>query len=96
MARAASEKKISISNRQFVIMALLLEGLSVKEIANRLGVSSHTAQSHLKRIYQAFDVHSRFELQAVFIRQVREMAAGVRSAATVAGFTDQSHHLTLP
>jgi DNA-binding CsgD family transcriptional regulator len=68
------EQQKQISNRQFIIVALLMEGLSMKQIAGQLGISIHTVQAHLKTIYRKFDVHSRFELQAMLIRAMNELA----------------------
>jgi DNA-binding NarL/FixJ family response regulator len=46
----------------------LLEGDSEKQIARRLGVSPHTVHVYVKALYRHFDVSSRGELLARFIR----------------------------
>ncbi len=46
---------------------LLLEGLSEKEIAYKLGLSRHTVHSHVKDIYELAGVNSRAELLARFV-----------------------------
>ena len=43
---------------------LLVEGKSEREIAETIGRSRHTVHDHTKRIYRAFDVHTRPELAA--------------------------------
>lgn len=40
----------------------LIHGLAEKAIAVELSISRHTVHNHVKRIYQAFDVHTRSEL----------------------------------
>lgn len=47
----------------------LLAGDSEKQIALHLGVSPHTVHVYVKALYRRFDVSSRAELLARFIRQ---------------------------
>lgn len=56
-----------LSTRQRDVLRLLLRGLSEKEAANELGVSTHTVHTHVKRLYTEFDVTSRGELLALFV-----------------------------
>jgi DNA-binding CsgD family transcriptional regulator len=46
------------------VLACVLEGDSEKHIAVRLGISRHTVNRHMQRLYRRFDVHSRTELMA--------------------------------
>ena len=55
--------------RQREVLQLLLEGLSVKEVAARLELSPNTVHSHIKTIYLRFSVSSRAELLARWIRR---------------------------
>ncbi len=41
---------------------LLLEGLSRKQIADRMEISIHTANEYVKHVYDFYDVHSHAEL----------------------------------
>jgi DNA-binding NarL/FixJ family response regulator len=51
------------------VLALLLEGLSNKEIANRLGLAEVTVKARLTRLYRQFGVTSRLQLLTAAIRQ---------------------------
>lgn len=53
-----------LSGRERQVTQLILEGLSTREIADRLFISVHTVQDHLKAIFDKVDVHSRRELVA--------------------------------
>ena len=57
----------TLSARQEDVLHLLLRGLSEKEVARELGVSTHTVHTHVKRLYGEFDVSSRGELLALFV-----------------------------
>ncbi len=51
-----------LSNREWDVMKLLLQGKSNKLIASSLGISIRTVEFHLKNIYAKFEVSSRTEL----------------------------------
>lgn len=51
-----------LSNREWEVMNLLLQGKSNKIIASSLGISVRTVEFHLKNIYAKFKVSSRIEL----------------------------------
>jgi len=51
-----------LSNREWEVINLLLQGQSNKLIASSLGVSKRTIEFHLKNIYSKFQVNSRIEL----------------------------------
>jgi LuxR family maltose regulon positive regulatory protein len=52
-----------VSARELEVLRLLAAGLTTREIAARLYVTTGTVRSHLKTISRKLDVHSR--LQAV-------------------------------
>jgi len=51
-----------LSNREWEVTKLLLQGKSNKLIALSLGISERTVEFHLKNIYAKFQVSSRIEL----------------------------------
>jgi DNA-binding CsgD family transcriptional regulator len=58
-----------LSPRQNQTLAAVLDGLSEKQIASRLGRSHNTVHTHMRGIYRAFGVNSRAELLARFVRR---------------------------
>jgi DNA-binding CsgD family transcriptional regulator len=54
--------KLVLSRRQAEVCVLLATGASNDMIADRLGISRHTANEHGRWIYNKLDVHSRTEL----------------------------------
>jgi FixJ family two-component response regulator len=63
----AKEKISKLTPRQRDVISLLLAGDSLKEIAQKLGLSKHTVGDYVKEIYKHFSVSSRAELLAQFI-----------------------------
>lgn len=50
---------LGISEREYDVLVLLAEGLSNKEIADRLFVSPNTIKTHLAHLYQKLEVSRR-------------------------------------
>lgn len=53
----------AITPREFDVLALLFEGLTVPQIQDQLFLSANTVNTHVKRIYRKLDVHTRIELR---------------------------------
>jgi DNA-binding NarL/FixJ family response regulator len=53
-----SEKKSPLSPKENEVLALLAEGLSYKMVADKLGVSYTTINTHTKRIYEKLHISS--------------------------------------
>jgi DNA-binding NarL/FixJ family response regulator len=63
-AAPASAVSDGLSDRELEILSTLSRGYTYAEVAELLGISVRTVQSHVKNIYGKLDVHSRAE--AVF------------------------------
>jgi ATP/maltotriose-dependent transcriptional regulator MalT len=48
-----------LSERERAVLELVVEGLLKKEIAQKMELSIHTVDSHLRRIYEKLHVNSR-------------------------------------
>jgi DNA-binding NarL/FixJ family response regulator len=58
---AKESDAVKLSRRETELLDLLSEGLSNKEIADRMGLSVETVRAYLKRIYEKLHVRSRTE-----------------------------------
>jgi DNA-binding NarL/FixJ family response regulator len=63
------KKDYSLSPREVDILELLVEGLPKKIIADRLTISYHTVDSHLRKIYEKLEVHSASSAVAKAIKE---------------------------
>ncbi len=57
----------NLSRREKQVLTFLLDGRSNKQIAALLELSEYTVGDYIKSIFKHFEVHSRGELQAVFL-----------------------------
>lgn len=60
---------VDLSAREHEMLVFITEGLAAKEIADRLGVSIHTINSHTRQLFRKLGVHSR---AAAVARALRE------------------------
>lgn len=58
----------SLSPREQEILGWLAQGFLIKEIADRLGISFDTVRTHIRRIYEKLQVHSRTQAVAKYLR----------------------------
>ena len=54
--------KNSLSSREAEICKLLTKGMQLKDVADQLGISIHTADGHTRHAYMKLGVHDRREL----------------------------------
>jgi DNA-binding NarL/FixJ family response regulator len=60
---------VSLSRREREVVQLVVDGASNDEIGARLGISSRTVESHLRRLFERHDVASRTELAGRALRE---------------------------
>lgn len=58
-----------LSPRETEVLQLMSQGLAMKEIGVRLGASYHTVDTHIRRVYEKLQVHSRAEAVAKGMKQ---------------------------
>jgi len=66
---AVAEPSQSLTPREAEILKMLAKGLLYKEIAESLGSSTHTVNTHIRRIYEKLHVHSRSQAIAKYRKQ---------------------------
>jgi DNA-binding CsgD family transcriptional regulator len=59
-----AEAGIALTPRELEVLALLAEGASNKQIARRLGISTHTAKFHVASLIEKLDAVSRTDAVA--------------------------------
>lgn len=67
---------MEMSPRQVEIVELIADGFQDRDIAERLGVSPRTVDSHLQRLYQRYDLHSRAAVVAKWLRESGQAEPG--------------------
>ncbi len=64
-----TEANYGLSEREKEILGHLVEGLNKKQIAEKIFLSHHTVDSHLRNIYAKLEVHSRSSAISKAIRE---------------------------
>jgi DNA-binding CsgD family transcriptional regulator len=80
------EQFSKLSNREWEVASLLLQGKSNKMFALSLGISNRTVEFHLKNIYAKFQVSSRIELILKLGNATDRFGTEQLGRSTVAGF----------
>jgi DNA-binding NarL/FixJ family response regulator len=60
---------VSLSPREREMLALIVDGLTAKEMADRLEVSIHTIDTHTRHLFRKLGVHSRAAAAARALRE---------------------------
>jgi DNA-binding NarL/FixJ family response regulator len=71
--RAPNDERPRLSHREQEVLALLAEGLTQKEIAHQLAISSKTVGTHIEHIFSKLGVRNR--LQAVAYAHRHELVS---------------------
>jgi DNA-binding NarL/FixJ family response regulator len=67
-AMASLPRDLGLSPRQLAVLRGLVEGLSYREIGERLDISLDTVRSHIRQIYAALQVHNVAEAVSYALR----------------------------
>ena len=65
-ASCAAVEDAGLGPREQQVLKFLVDGLSYKEIAGELGITSNTVGTHVQRIYEKLHVRSRREIIACY------------------------------
>jgi two-component system nitrate/nitrite response regulator NarL len=84
--RAVNAKGMNLlSKRELQIVRSLAEGLTNREIAERLKLSQHTVKNYLFRVFDKMGVSSRMELLFMTLAESEAQPAGEKSKAPASG-----------
>jgi DNA-binding NarL/FixJ family response regulator len=64
-----SQKGLLLAKREEEAAQLVAEGLTNRDIGERLGLSEHTVSNYLFRIYEKLGISSRVELVLYMLKQ---------------------------
>lgn len=68
-SQGSTQNDYALTEREKNILALLVDGLSYKMIADRENISFHTVNSHVRKIYEKLHVHSLGEAVSKALRE---------------------------
>jgi DNA-binding NarL/FixJ family response regulator len=61
MAREGSEIRASLTPREHEVLMLITQGLTMRQMAHRLGISPRTVETHMAKLYRKLDVRTRVQ-----------------------------------
>ena len=61
MAREGSEIRASLTPREHQVLMLITQGLTMRQMAHRLGISPRTVETHMAKLYRKLDVRTRVQ-----------------------------------
>lgn len=74
----------SLSGRERSVIIMTLQGQSVEDIADALGISPHTVRVHMRNAYGKLRVRNRLELFGMFIKRVSSRIIEANSSLAAA------------
>jgi DNA-binding NarL/FixJ family response regulator len=60
-----------LTNREFEIVNLLIEGKTNSEIGKELFISTHTVKAILEKIYDKLNIHNRVQLAIYYVLKIK-------------------------
>jgi diguanylate cyclase (GGDEF)-like protein/PAS domain S-box-containing protein len=79
LALYRTKETFSISSRELEVFQLIVEGLTNKEISDRLFISEHTVKNHITRILQKLNVSDRLQAMAIIYQTCIEESQNLRA-----------------
>lgn len=61
LAREGSEVRASLTPREHEILVMISHGLTMRQVATRLGISPRTVETHVAKLYRKLEVRSRVQ-----------------------------------
>jgi DNA-binding NarL/FixJ family response regulator len=61
MAREGSEVRASLTPREHEVLVMISRGLTMRQMASRLGISPRTVETHVAKLYRKLDVRTRVQ-----------------------------------
>lgn len=61
MAREGSEVRAALTPREHEVLMLISQGLTMRQMALRLGISPRTVETHMAKLYRKLDVRTRVQ-----------------------------------
>ena len=61
MAREGSEVRATLTPREHEVLMLISRGLTMRQMANRLGISPRTVETHMAKLYRKLEVRTRVQ-----------------------------------
>lgn len=59
--REGSEARASLTRRELEILAMISQGLTMRQVGNRLGISPRTVETHVAKLYRKLGVRTRVQ-----------------------------------
>jgi DNA-binding CsgD family transcriptional regulator len=66
-----TQQELGLSPRQAQIIHLMLQGKGDKQVAQELGISVATVRTHMRRLFDKFDLSDRLELTLLVLASLR-------------------------
>lgn len=66
----AAWRDLSLTDREAIIVDLVLQGHSSESIAARLGIATGTVKVHRRNVYRKFKISSQTELLAIYVQRI--------------------------
>ena len=60
-ARQSSDVRAVLTDRELQILELVSQGLTVKQVASRIGLSPRTVETHIAKLYRKLGVRNRVQ-----------------------------------